>query len=89
VIPETSLTLESQAILEIAQFFASRPTLEQIGAFHASPERAERLYSLIAEEKAGTATEEQRRELDSYEAIEHIIIRTKSEARKRMRQQAP
>jgi hypothetical protein len=87
MVPETSLTLEAQAILEIAQFFASQPTLEQIIGFHASPELAERLHVLIAAEKAGTATDEDRRELDRYEVIEHIIIRTKGQASKKLKQQ--
>jgi hypothetical protein len=82
MIPETSLTLESQAILEIGRFFAGQPTPEQIIAFHTSPELTERLYALVAAEKAGTITDEERGELDKYETIEHIVIGIKSEARK-------
>ncbi len=82
------MPIASQAIMEIARFITSQPTPEQILAFHASPEVAERAYSLIAAERAGTITEEERRELDSYEAIEHIIIQAKAEASKKLRQQA-
>ena len=85
---EAPLSLESLAILEMARFFASRPTQEQILAFHASKEVADRLYELIAIEKTGMINEEERRELDSYESVEHIIIRTKAEALRRMRAQA-
>jgi hypothetical protein len=82
------MSLESQAMLEIARFFASQPTPEQIMEFHASTDVNDRLAMLIASEKAGTINPDERRELDSYEAIEHIIIHTKAEARRKMRQQA-
>jgi len=80
------LTLEAKAISEVGQFFASQPSLEQIIAFHASPELTERVYTLIAAEKTGTATDEERRELDKIDAIQHIIIRTKGEALKKLKQ---
>jgi hypothetical protein len=82
------MSLEIDAIMEIARFFTSQPSPEQIVAFHASPEVADRLYALIALEKAGAIAEKGRRELDSYEAIEHIIIHTKAEARRKLQQQA-
>jgi len=85
---EAAMSLETQAVLEIARFFASQPTPEQIIEFHASPETADRLYALIAAEREGAISEDERRELDSYEAIEHIIIHTKAEARRKLRQQA-
>lgn len=82
------MPIESQAMMEIARFFASQPTPEQILAFHASPEVNERIRTLITAEKAGTITPEERRELDGHEAIEHIIIHTKAEASRKLRQQA-
>ncbi len=82
------MAIESQAVMEIARFFASQPTPEQIMAFHASEEVNERIKVLLAAEKAGTIAPEERRELDGYEAIEHIIIHTKAEASRKLRQQA-
>ena len=83
-----NMPIESQAVMEIARFIASQPTPEQILAFHASQEVADRAYALLAAERAGTLTEEERRELDSYEAIEHIIIHAKAEASRKLQQQA-
>ena len=80
------MAIESLAMIEIARFFASQPTPEQILAFHASPEVNERIKMLIASEKTGTSTPEERRELDGYEAIEHIIIHTKAEASRKLKQ---
>lgn len=85
---ETEMPTASLAIMEIARFIASQPTSEQILAFHASTEVAERAYALIATERAGIITEEERHELDSYEVIEHIIIQAKAEASKKLQQQA-
>ncbi len=82
------MPIESQAILEIARFIASQPSPDQILAFHSSPEVVQRAYSLIDAERNGTITEDERRELDSYEAIEHIMIQTKAEALRKLQQQA-
>ncbi len=82
------MLLESQAVMEIARFIPSQPSPEEILAFHASPEVAERAYELIAAERVGTITEEEQHELDSYEAIEHIMIHAKAEASKKLQQQA-
>jgi len=81
------MPIESQAVIEIARFITSQPTPEQILMFHASQAVAERAYTLIASERSGTITEEERRELNSYEAIEHIIIQAKAEASKKLQQQ--
>ena len=82
------MSLESQAVMEIARFFANRPTPEQIMEFHASDEINDRLNMLIESEKAGTISQDEKQELDSYETIEHIIIHTKAETRRKMKQQA-
>ncbi len=81
------MPVESQAVIEIDRFIASQPTPEQILAFHASEAVADRAYALIAAERSGAITQEERRELDSYEAIEHIIIQAKAEASKKLQQQ--
>lgn len=85
---EMPISLDTQAMLEIARFFASQPTPEEIMGFHASPQLNNRLYALIAEEKSGMIDQEGRRELDAFEAIEHILIHTKAEARRKLRQRA-
>ena len=80
--------MENQAILEIARFIASQPSPEEIIAFTASDEVNQRAYALIAAERDGTITHEERHELDSYEAIQHIMIQAKAEALAKRQQQA-
>lgn len=83
------MEVTTQAMREIARFFVSQPSPEQIIAFHAShasPEVTAHLYALLAAEREERITDEERRELDSYETIEHIIICMKAEAWRRLRQ---
>ncbi len=80
------MEVTTQAMREIARFFVSQPSPEQIIAFHASPEVTAHLYALLAAERKERITDEERRELDSYETIEHIIICMKAEACRRLRQ---
>lgn len=82
------MSLEYEAMQEIARLFFSHPTPEQIIAFHASPELTKHLYELIAEEKAGTISPEDRRQLDKFEAIEHLVIHLKAQALQQLRQRA-
>ena len=42
------MPIESDAVMQIARFFASQPTPEQILAYHASPEVADCAYALIS-----------------------------------------
>ena len=79
---------ENLAVLEIARFIANHPTPEEVINFTASDEVNERAYALIAAERTGIITADERRELDSYEAIQHIVIQAKAEAYKKLRQQA-
>lgn len=79
--------LKTQAATEVAQFLAHHPTPEQIVAFHPSPEVAERAYELIYTDRDGELTEEDRKELESYLVIEHLMELIKLEAYQQLREQ--
>jgi hypothetical protein len=81
------MLLKTQAATEIAQFLAHHPTPEQIVAFHPSPEVAERAYELIQSDREGKHSEEERKELESYLVIEHLMEMIKLEAHRQLRQQ--
>ncbi len=74
------MSIEPLAELEIAQFLAGGPTPEKIIAYHPSPEASERAYALIAVERAGTITEDERAELDQSVYLEHMMQLIKAEA---------
>ncbi len=82
------MLLKTQAAAEVAQFLAHHPTPEQIVAFHPSAEVAERAYELIQADREGKLSEEERRELESYLVIEHLMEMIKLEAHRQLRQQA-
>lgn len=82
------MLLKTQAATEIARFLANHPTPEQIVAFHPSSEVAERAYELIHTERDGSLTEEERKELDSYQVIEYLMEMIKLEAHRKLKQQA-
>ncbi len=68
-----TMLLKTQAATEVALFLAHHPTPEQIVAFHPSSEVAERAYELLRTERDGLLTEEEHKELESYQMIEYLI----------------
>lgn len=80
------MVLETQAELEAARFLGSGPSLEEIIAFHASPEIADRMYTLIDQERAGQIAEAEQRELESFMYIEHLMRLVKAVAHHKLAQ---
>ena len=62
----------------ILEFLASKPTPEQIIAFHPTAQMQERLKTLLTLSKTGKLTTTEQQELDEYERIEHIIVMLKA-----------
>lgn len=65
---------------EVVRFLSQEPTARQVRAFHASERSQERLRRLLALNDAGLLSEEEHRELDELEKIEHILIMLKAQA---------
>ncbi len=82
------MPVEPLATLEIVRFLASGPTPEQIIAFHPSPEATDRFYALIAAEREGAITDEERAELDRDIHLEHLMRLIKAEAHHILQQRA-
>ncbi len=76
--------IETDAEREVARFLASQPAPEAIVAFHPSPNIATRMYELIGAERDGQLSEDERRELDTYLHIEHLMRLVKAEAYRRL-----
>lgn len=76
-----------QMVLEVAQLIASGPTSEQIIAFHPSEEAVDRAYQLLENKRAGTLTKDEQNEIETYLAIEHLMVMAKAEARKKLQRQ--
>jgi hypothetical protein len=82
------MLLKTDAAREVAEFLAHHPTPEQIIAFHPSADVAARAHALIHKEREDVLTEDERRELESYAVIEHLMELVKLEAHRQLRQQA-
>jgi hypothetical protein len=82
------MSVASMVALEIARFIARRPSPEQVIAFQPSPESIERAYALINTERTGTLSEDEHQELESYLAMQHMMILAKAEAHQQLQQEA-
>ncbi len=68
---------------EIITLLASAPNLLD---FKPSEQARARVWELVAREKEGTLTPEERSELDHYAQVEHIMRLVKAQARRLQRQ---
>ncbi|NJN74096.1 MAG: hypothetical protein HC799_15445 [Limnothrix sp. RL_2_0] len=58
----------------ILSFLISNPTPQEISEFRPTPEMQTRLQTLIERNHAEDLTPEEKKELDEYERIEHLIV---------------
>jgi hypothetical protein len=72
--------LPTQVYAYILSFLANGPTPEQLMTFRPMPEMQARLDELLDKSRADTLSELEKRELEEYERIEHIVIMLKARA---------
>jgi hypothetical protein len=65
---------------EVVAFLLAAPTPEQILNFHASPAAQARLQELLAANRAGTLTDDERAELDEASHTNHFFMLIKAKA---------
>ena len=86
--PDTAVQREKPlnvmpASQEIIDVLAQAP---QILEFKPSEKARARVWELVAREKDGTLTEDEKHELDHYAQVEHVMRLVKAQARKRQNQ---
>jgi hypothetical protein len=64
----------------VLSFLASGPNAEQVMAFRPGIDMTERLETLLEKNLSNTLTELEKRELEEYERIEHLVIMLKARA---------
>ena len=67
--------------LEIIDFIASGTTSQAVADYRPSPEAERRVAELIAQEKEGSLSVEEKSELDHFMDLEHILRVAKARAR--------
>jgi hypothetical protein len=82
---EDSLSVKQDTWLaeEIADFFSSGPTPEQIIGYRPSAKVQKRLRALLEKNGRDRLTEDERRELDVFEYAEALLQLVKARVRKR------
>jgi hypothetical protein len=70
-------------VLEVAQFFASAPTREEILEFRPSKRAQERAAALLLKLNAGKTNLEEEWELDQFQHLEELMRLIKAKARER------
>jgi hypothetical protein len=78
-----------KAYEEVIDFIASGPTPTGIVNFRPSKEATERIEALIEREKAVGLESEEKRELDHYLELEHIMRLSKARARRHLIHEQP
>ena len=68
---------------DIINLLANTPKVLE---FTPSEEAKARVWDLVAREKSGTLSEEERNELDHYAQLEHILRLVKAQARRKLRE---
>ena len=78
-------TLATQTATEVVNFLLANPAPQEVLSYHVSKASQARLRQLLALRQAGILGEEQQRELDELEKVEHIVIMLKGQVAKQLR----
>jgi len=73
-----------RAYAELVDFIAANTAPAKLVAFRPSPETRDRVYELVAREKAGAITRDESSELDHFLEIEHLMRLAKARARQQL-----
>ena len=79
------MTIQSEAYNDIITFMIAGKTPEEIIAFKASDGLNQRMLELITKEKANTISEGEKKELDQYMWLEHLMRLAKARAKKALK----
>jgi len=74
----------SPVYLELIDFIVSRATPEALLQFRPSEANQRRVSELIEGRHNGTLSAEETSELDDFVQVEHLLIMTKAQARRRL-----
>jgi hypothetical protein len=72
-------TVAAATATEVIEFLSHNPTRDDVLAYHASERSQGRLQRLLTLNAVGQLSEEEQRELDELQQIEHIIVMLKAQ----------
>ena len=65
----------------VTDFLGSGPTLEDIAAYRLPDDLQARAHSLLDKNRAETLTDEERKEMEEFREIDHLMTLVKAKAR--------
>lgn len=71
-------------VSEVLDFMVSSPSPQDIIAFKPSPQMEARLAELMAKNKADTLSDDERRELEAFLQLNHLVNMLKIRARRKL-----
>lgn len=80
-------TRAAAAVVELVELLSRNPSQKEVLSFHASEEIQERSKHLLALNQAGLLGEEEQRELDELDQLEHIVVMLKARVARNLRQE--
>ncbi|MBI4672882.1 MAG: hypothetical protein HY741_14605 [Chloroflexi bacterium] len=77
-------TPTAQTVAEVIEFLSKGPTPTQVTEYTVSERAQQRLQRLLALNQAGLLSTEEQAELDESEALDHLLILLKTQAREQL-----
>lgn len=71
----------------VTDFLGSAPTLEEIAAYRLPDELQERAHDLLDKNRADNLTDDERREMDEFRQIDHLLTLVKAKAKLKLKAQ--
>lgn len=78
-------TRAAATAVELMELLASNPSPQEVLDFHGSEETQERSRRLLALNEAGLLGDEEKRELDELDQLEHLVVMLKAKVAKDLR----
>jgi len=79
-------TIAAATVVELMELLARNPKPQQVLDFHVSEATQERSRRLLALNEAGLLGEEEQRELDELDQLEHVVVMLKARVARDLRQ---
>ena len=71
----------------VTDFLGSAPTLEQIAAYRLPDELQDRAHDLLDKNRAGSLSDDERREMEEFRELDHLLTLVKAKAALKLKAQ--
>jgi hypothetical protein len=84
---ERHMLLPSERTIQdiVSDFWGTAPSLEEIATYQLPDEIQARAYALLERKQRGSLTDEERREIEAFRQIDHLLLLVKAKAHLRLK----